>query len=45
LQLADTKSTHSEECKKLAEMASVAVDYPKTGIKVRGISIPTTWRS
>jgi hypothetical protein len=34
LQLADLKSTHSVECKKLAEMASTAVDYPKTGIKV-----------
>jgi hypothetical protein len=34
LQLADTKTTHSVECKKLAELCSTAVDYPKTGIKV-----------
>jgi hypothetical protein len=33
LQLADLKTVHSEECKKLAEMASTAVDYPKTGIR------------
>jgi RNA dependent RNA polymerase len=33
LHLADLKTVHSDECKKLAEMASTAVDYPKTGIK------------
>jgi hypothetical protein len=34
LLLSDKQTTHSEGCKTLAAMASTAVDYPKTGIKV-----------
>jgi hypothetical protein len=41
MQLADSivHGTHSLGCKKLSEMASTAVDYSKTGIKVSYSSI------